>query len=150
MTSSQIVRRKRYLIDPKFQLKYSLFFLLCGCVTATALGGVAYLFFRGAQLHIARAYIQLPPELMDYLQTQLSTMTQTLVFLLVVFSLLSLAAGILLTHRIAGPIGKFRRAMDAVTQGDQAQRLTSRQGDDFPEIADAFNAMMDSITRQNR
>ena len=145
-TSSQIVRRKRYLIDPKFELKYSLFFLLCGCVTATALRTVAYLFFRGAQLHIARAYIQLPPELMDYLQTQLSTMTLTLSFLLVVFSL-SLAAGILLTHRIAGPIGKFRRAMETVTQGDPTQRLTSRQGDDFPEIAEAFNAMMDSLTR---
>ena len=52
---------------------------------------------------------------------------------------------IFLSHRIAGPLFKIRRAMDDVTRGNFDQRITFRKNDHFMELQDTFNEMVQHL-----
>jgi nitrogen fixation/metabolism regulation signal transduction histidine kinase len=74
--------------------------------------------------------------------------TQMFVVLIVVLSLLVIGigvAGILVTHRVAGPIHKMKRLLGYV--GDGHLRLTEklRKGDELQHFFDAFEAMVNSL-----
>ncbi|HKQ71563.1 MAG TPA: HAMP domain-containing protein [Polyangiaceae bacterium] len=74
--------------------------------------------------------------------------TQMFLVLIVVLSLLVAGigiAGILVTHRVAGPIHKMKRLLGYV--GDGHLRLTEklRKGDELQHFFDAFEKMVDSL-----
>lgn len=67
----------------------------------------------------------------------------------VIEALLFCAAIILLakltSHRIAGPLIRFKMAFNEVRDGNMAYRLKFRKTDHLGEWEDAFNGMMDSL-----
>jgi nitrogen fixation/metabolism regulation signal transduction histidine kinase len=65
-----------------------------------------------------------------------------LAFLLPVF----LLDTIKLSHRFAGPICRLRTAMRAVAAGEKPTKLSFRDNDFWPELADEYNAMIEKLT----
>ena len=57
------------------------------------------------------------------------------------------------THRFAGPVYRLKQMMDLIGQGDLSTRLQFRTKDDFQELAEALNQMVEyhheSVTRLN-
>jgi nitrogen fixation/metabolism regulation signal transduction histidine kinase len=53
--------------------------------------------------------------------------------------------GIVLTHRVAGPIYKMKRQMRALQRGNWMVPGPLRRGDDLKEFFDAFNEMVGSL-----
>lgn len=53
--------------------------------------------------------------------------------------------GLLASHRVAGPIYRIRKSMEAVTKGNMDVRIRLRDHDKLVEVADAFNEMMDTL-----
>jgi len=53
--------------------------------------------------------------------------------------------GIVLTHRVAGPIHKIKRQLCAVERGDWAVPGPLRRGDELKEFFDTFNNMVTSL-----
>jgi methyl-accepting chemotaxis protein len=49
------------------------------------------------------------------------------------------------SSRFAGPIMRFRRAMNCLAQGEATQRLQFRAGDYWMELADDFNAVANRV-----
>lgn len=56
--------------------------------------------------------------------------------------------GILLTHRIAGPMYSLVRQFRRVEEGRWYGQMKVREGDDLKYLVRNFNAMLDSINRQ--
>jgi nitrogen fixation/metabolism regulation signal transduction histidine kinase len=54
------------------------------------------------------------------------------------------------SHRIAGPLYKLRMSMIAMQQGILDKHIYFRTKDNFPELADGFNAMTDAIFIRRR
>jgi HAMP domain-containing protein len=65
----------------------------------------------------------------------------SLLFILVVGAL-----GLFLSHRTAGPLYHFKRVFDEIRAGKTRQRVRLRPSDEFHEVAESFNQMMDTLT----
>ncbi len=53
---------------------------------------------------------------------------------------------IFLSHRIAGPLFKLKRAIDEVKKGNYDQQIYFRKNDHFMELQDSFNEMIQSLS----
>ena len=54
---------------------------------------------------------------------------------------------VIITHRTAGPMVRFRATIDAISSGDDAARIRLRPSDEFQQVAQSFNQMMDRIQK---
>src|SRR5205823_6087724 len=52
------------------------------------------------------------------------------------------------THRVVGPIHRFRQTLQSVTAGQPVRLLKLRDGDFLEEMKDDFNAMLEALQRQ--
>jgi hypothetical protein len=50
-----------------------------------------------------------------------------------------------LTHRVAGPIYRFRQTILSITSGEPVRRIKLRDGDHLNEVADDINEMLDAL-----
>ena len=50
-----------------------------------------------------------------------------------------------LSHKMAGPIYRFEQTFRQIAKGDFSQRVHLRKGDQFIEMQDEFNKMMDRV-----
>jgi hypothetical protein len=50
-----------------------------------------------------------------------------------------------LSHRFAGPIVRFRRAIEQVSQGEPVEKITLRARDFWVDMAEGFNTVVDRI-----
>jgi signal transduction histidine kinase len=56
--------------------------------------------------------------------------------------LVVILAGIVITHRIAGPVYKIEQKLDHVIQGEDSTPIRLRQGDELQELADKINVLI--------
>lgn len=56
--------------------------------------------------------------------------------------------GLFVSHRIAGPLVRFRRVYRDIGQGDLSQRVATRQSDPLPSQAAALNDMTSELGRR--
>ncbi len=59
------------------------------------------------------------------------------------------AVGVLITHRIAGPVYRFEQHLKSVAQGNYAGPCRIRNGDELQELCDAINAAVDHLRDEN-
>jgi signal transduction histidine kinase len=53
-----------------------------------------------------------------------------------------LLSGIVITHRIAGPVYQIERKLEQVLQGDENTQIQLRQGDELQVLADKINVLI--------
>ena len=61
---------------------------------------------------------------------------------------LTLAIGILVTHRVAGPLYRFEEYLKAVARGEPVGRCHIRKGDECQSLCDAVNDAVDALKRR--
>ena len=49
------------------------------------------------------------------------------------------------SHRIAGPVFRFKETFRRISAGDMAARIHLRKGDHLHDLAESFNQMLDTI-----
>ncbi len=52
------------------------------------------------------------------------------------------------SHRLVGPLVRFRRTMQEVTRGEAVRPIKLRQGDYLLDLRDDFNVMLESLQRR--
>lgn len=52
------------------------------------------------------------------------------------------------THRLVGPLVRFRKTMQAITDGEAVRPIKLRDGDYLTEMRDDFNKMLDELQKQ--
>lgn len=57
-------------------------------------------------------------------------------------------AFILLSHRIAGPLYRFERALEQLREGDLTTTVHLRSGDQLPELQNALNSFIETLARR--
>jgi len=75
---------------------------------------------------------------------------QVAIILLVVcfcFTLFCALLGILVSHKIAGPLEAFKRTFIEVRNGQTNSRINLRSGDEFKDVAREFNLLMDQLQK---
>jgi nitrogen fixation/metabolism regulation signal transduction histidine kinase len=67
---------------------------------------------------------------------------------LVIFST-ALLVGLFLSHRIAGPMYQLKNAFDKVRDGKWDTRVVFRDNDEFRDLGNSFNQLMESLEKKH-
>lgn len=59
--------------------------------------------------------------------------------------LFALLTGLLMTHRMAGPIHKFKNELQRIEAGQAPRPIRLRQGDEFVDMAEALNGALEAL-----
>lgn len=134
--------RRNLLINPKFQLSFLAYTLGVSVVTIGFFYlADAYFFWKFSQLGQG---LGLPPNhvFFQFLDEQKSSKN----FYYGVTAGVSVAVlgvwGLLLSHRVAGPLYRLKKHLKSVSDGSTSSDVRFREGDFFQEVADAYNEQM--------
>jgi HAMP domain-containing protein len=148
-------RMRNYLIDRRFQLKYTGMVLFVTVSVASGLGYVAYGFSQGQTE-------QLTMQIATQLDLDADTATDLEQFaqeedrkirnaIIVGVLLLTLAlgfTGIIVTHRVVGPAYRMKRLFAHVGEGKLEVTTGIRKGDELQELFHSFADMVESLRDQ--
>lgn len=66
------------------------------------------------------------------------------------FSILIISlSGLILSHKVAGPLFKLHTHMKSVAQGETLQNISFRERDYFLEVAQAYNEQLKKLSQKN-
>ena len=137
-------RRRNYFIKKKFQVNFTVKFLIIILIEAFLAAGL-FLYmskgtlttgYLGSELRIARTYDFFLPMLL------LSNL-----IIVGVSAVIGIGVLIFLSHRLAGPLYRFENILDAIKKGDLTQRFKLRENDQFVELANSINEHTDTLDK---
>ncbi len=145
-------RLRNFLLDPRFQLKYTGMVVVVTVIIASVLGYFAYDFSKGQteSMNItALAQPDLTEEAYEDIMRDAEQMDQNVLFSIIggiAFLAFALGVtGIIVTHKIVGPTYKLRRLIREVGEGKFVLSGALRKGDELQELFETFSAMVDSL-----
>ncbi len=148
-------RMRNYLIDRRFQLKYTGMVLLVTVSVAGGLGYMAYGFSKGQTealtMQIATQLDLDADTATDLEQFALQEDRKIRNAILAGVLLLTLAlgfTGIIVTHRVVGPAYRMRRLFQHVADGKFEVTTGIRKGDELQELFHSFADMVESLRDQ--
>lgn len=138
-------KRKVYFIEKKFQSCFILKFCSLVAFGGLLTIGLLYLFsLRSTTVSIVDSRVVVHSTA-DFI---LPVLIQTVVIVMILVGLATIAVTLFFSHKIAGPLYHFKKAMQALEGGDFSQDFRIRQLDQLQDVADAFNAMIIRVRGQ--
>lgn len=135
--------RRTYLVDRAFQLKYALLMAGAGVVVALAFG----LWLHQAHVQ-AMNLVPLDPELRAVMERGERELLLAFAGIAVLLALALGLLGVVITHRVAGPIFVMGHYMNVVAQGRFPRMRTLRRGDELRPFFETFLAAVDALKRR--
>ena len=135
--SQPSTRRNTIFIKKGLQLRYMILIIL------SVLCGLAIMTFEltATLSDLFDTY----PVLMQPLYDEFIPIAASFFYKIAIYLLFVVVISAFLSHKMAGPVYRFEQVCKAVSKGDFSQRVHLRQGDQFTELQDDFNAMMDRV-----
>ena len=134
------IKRTRYLVSREFQLRYVTQILLLMFMTAAL---CSYVVYYTGMVALAEKLASVYPQ--GRLVAILNTVNLKILLSVIIVSPLVAIIGILLSHRIAGPIYRIELSLNKIASGDLTGRITLRQGDELVNVAERINNLTDSL-----
>jgi methyl-accepting chemotaxis protein len=134
--------RKKLLINPKFQLSLIAYMNFVAISTiAIFYGAVSYFFWRLRGMGVAAG---LPPThvFFEFLHDQRVIMNGVFLVTALLAFVVLFASGLVLSHRIAGPIERLKSHLDRLTGGETEAELTFRERDYFDDLPEPVNRLI--------
>ena len=144
-----------YLLDRRFQLKYTGMVLLVTVAVAGVLGYLAYDFSKG-QTEAFTTQLAAQPDLdpaiasdLKQLARQEDRRVRNAIITGVLLMTLALGiTGIIVTHRVVGPAYRMRRLFEHVSEGHLEVTTGIRKGDELQDLYRSFAEMVESLREQ--
>ncbi len=130
-------KRSVFLINPSFQLRFSL--IVCSVIVISTLiyPVIIYDFFQlisAANPSVARNVVAAQKDLILFL-----------VVIQVVITLLVFVVFIFFTHKIAGPLYKLKNHLAHIREGNAITPLAFRNGDYFHDVAEEVSLFLETV-----
>lgn len=142
MSVEQPYRRKQYLVDRTYQLRFVtrvfLVVLMVAVVSSLISTGLLWVNMYRPDLESHT------PLIASLIAVATALLIELLLAIPIVFFL-----GIRQSHRIVGPMNRIKRTLEAIGNGDFSQRITLRQGDALEELAKSINQMAESLQQRS-
>jgi len=135
-------KRRIYFIEKEFQARFILKFCLLVIVGGLLTVGILYLLaMRATTVSIvdSRVVVQNTANFI------LPVLIQTVIIVMVIVGLEVIAVTLFVSHKIAGPLYRFKKAIQALTEGDFSSEFKIRRLDQLQDLADAFNGMINKV-----
>lgn len=148
MTGPQSNRRKIYLINPRFQWRFIGFMAVVSLLAISILFVSNVLFFRNMTQEALAAGLAPDNPYFDFLQEQKSALLLVYFGVSAVAFVLMMVLGALYSHRIAGPLYRLNKHMQAIADGAEPAPVSFRRRDQFQELVESFNKMIDRLNKR--
>jgi len=138
-------RRRHYLVEKRFQLKFAgmiIAFMFFVAVFSSLI--IYYNIWMILGEKLANVYPQ------GRLEAILKTANYNLFIRILMITPLVFFLAIVLSHRIAGPIQRFKLTLDEVIKGDYSKRLHLRKTDELKDAADSVNKLIELLERKSK
>lgn len=132
--TEQKFQRRTVIVKRQLQLKYIALVFFAVLLGSVLIGTDIY-------YNLSQVILNNAPYLITEVQKFNSLMLARLLVYLVVILLIS----VFVSHRFAGPIYRFEKSAQAVSQGDLTHRVSLRTGDELLELQEEFNGMIASL-----
>ena len=144
---SLLFRRKKILANKRVQLKYLMLLIVSMAVPLFfAIGCLYYLIFT-----VMAEQLGIPESIAYNLFPVVKKINTVLVIGLPPLFLLLIWWGVVLSHRIAGPLQRIEKELSKITNShDFSHRINLRKNDDVKPVADAINKLLDSLHRKEK
>jgi nitrogen fixation/metabolism regulation signal transduction histidine kinase len=138
---------RNILINPRYQTRFILWAALSGLFVIAYFGMLLLQSFRQYQeTAMARASIPLRELLNEeYTAVVLQLLTGSLIIFIT-----AMIVGIFLSHRTAGPMHQLKLAFNRVRSGKWNTRVVFRDADEFQDLGDRFNKMMETLEERSK
>jgi methyl-accepting chemotaxis protein len=139
------MRRRTYFIEKKFQTNFIIKF--CSLVIVGGLLTIGIIYFLAKQstsvsIVDSRVIVR---STADFL---LPVLFQTVAVVVVLIGLAAVGVTLLVSHKIAGPLYRFQKVMQTLTEGDFSKDFRIRKLDQLQNLADEFNNMISKTRGQ--
>lgn len=140
---------RNYLLDRRFQLKYTSMVVGVTLVVASILGALAYGESKG-QTEALQIQLTMQPDLDPRVAAGLESFgrdrdREILIGILLGIAALTVAlgaTGIVITHKVVGPAYKMRMLCRSIARGQLRVDGSLRRGDELQDVFAAFNEMV--------
>ena len=132
-------KRRNYFIDKKFQLmfmmRFSVLVLIGGMLT------IAFIYLLGMQsktvaIQNSRVIVKTTADFI------LPLLIQAVIAVTIIVGITTGILTLLVSHKISGPLYRFKKVLEALEQGDFSSEFHIRSADQFHELADEINGMI--------
>lgn len=132
--------RQRYLINKEFQLKFCLF-LMIPILLSQLIFWICIEYFFHKMIAIGQnSNLPAGHPFYSFISVQKNDLTMIVLLASIALAICIFVWGIVLSHRISGPLYQLKKYMDENTlESTKSRPLKFRKGDFFQEIPDSFN-----------
>jgi methyl-accepting chemotaxis protein len=131
--------RKNVYIDKDFQTRFILKF--CALVALGAGLTIGLLYLLSLQSTTV-SFVQAKVKVMTTADFILPVLVQTVLVVMGLVSIASIAVTLIVSHKIAGPLFRFKQTFRELANGNFSNQVRLRKGDQLIEVADDFNQMI--------
>lgn len=136
--------RRTFLVDRSFQLKYTLIIVLVGVVVSAILG-----FFIVRLTMVNSELLEIDAKMANEVAKFDSKQMYLLGGFVVVMAVFLFAWGIIITHRVAGPIFIISRYLGQIRDGQVPHTRPLRRADELKGFFDVFSGMVRAMKQRN-
>lgn len=139
------LKRRRYIIDSRLQIRYALVFVLVSLIS-NILAVTAFNSLALKQLDTLMWSTHISINSTDELIRPIFIFINVINFVFV--AVLLVLTGFLMMKKTSGPLIRMSRDIRKVTDGDLSSRILLRQKDDFKDVADELNRMTGELSER--
>lgn len=143
---AQYKRRLIPIVDRRFQFKYTAIIVAIAAAVSAVLG-----YFLLESYLTMNAVIDLASEVNDKLNKDDTRKVFGITLVFLVLEVVGLGImGLLITHRVCGPVVVLTRDMETVLEGKHPAPRVLRQNDEFRETFEIFTAVVDGMRQRDK
>ncbi|HBQ21630.1 MAG: hypothetical protein A2Z91_02650 [Deltaproteobacteria bacterium GWA2_38_16] len=144
------VFRIHYLIDRDFQLRYALLLASVAIFIAVLIGGLVFYSLHESHALLLKAGLTEHPEVKALITHWKNFLNYNLMMILAGLIIFLTLLGILITHKMVGPILVLKRKLDQIAQGLYDMPMNLRRGDEFQDVKEKFNDMLSHLQHRTQ
>lgn len=137
------------MVQPQKQLKYSFFLFGGGMLVLAVFVCLFFMTLDQTIASLARTY-QFDPDVTETLSQSLRAALAVTLLGATILSLTTFALGIIMSHRVFGPMIPIKRQIEDLRQGRYSARGRLRQKDEFHDVMDALNDLAASLEEKQK
>ncbi len=146
---AKAAKRSTFVLNRGLQFKYAILLALIGGILAS-LFSIHIFYFLNENIQVFIPNFMEDPEISDLIFREHRKIIVYLVSLTLLLMSILFFFGVIITHRMVGPVMVVRRKMDELSEGNFAIRVRLRKGDEFNDLAESFNLMAEKLEKKFR
>jgi methyl-accepting chemotaxis protein len=139
-------RRKNYFIDPSFQRRFILKFCVVVLISSLLSGGLIFLFSQNSNTVAIENTQVVVKRTADFI---LPLVALTILIVCVFSALVVLILTLLISHKISGPLYRFRKSIECLKEGDFLTNFKIREKDQLQELARGLSGMCEALKQKH-